>query len=76
MTFSATIMSNSSSTQPLSEEVGCSYDLQELYWAPSIEIQVDSGSSYRELHGKQVPIIIRNLQNIYIQNIQAKHTYW
>ena len=41
-----------------------------------IEIQVDSGSGYGELCGKWVPIIIRNLKNIYIYNIQAKHAYW
>ena len=40
-----------------------------------LEIRVDSGNGCRELRGKRVPIIIRNLRNIYIQNIQAKHTY-
>ena len=41
----------------------------------AVEIRVDSGDGCRELRGKRVPIIIRSLRNIYIQNIQAKHTY-
>ena len=41
----------------------------------AVEIRVDSGNGCRELRGKRVPNIIRNLRNIYIQNIQAKHTY-
>ena len=48
--------------------------LPKLRWR-RVEIRVDSGNGCRELRGKRVPIIIRNLRNIYIQNIQAKHTY-
>jgi len=40
-----------------------------------VEIWIKSENSCRELCGKWVPIIIRNLKYIYIDNIQATYTY-
>jgi len=40
-----------------------------------IEIWIESDNSCRELCEKWVPIIIKNIRYIYIDNIQATYTY-